>query len=57
MKTVKCSVDWKTWWKELKRIAREQYGELSEQDASAWRMYYADGLSPQAALTEDLSYA
>ena len=50
MKTVKTAMDWKTWWKELKRIAREQYGDLTEQDASAWRMYYAEGLSPKAAL-------
>ena len=58
MKTAKIyTMDWHLWWKELKRLAREKYGELSELETDAWRDYYNVGLTPAAAIAEDLTYA
>ena len=47
------------WMVELKRIAVKKYNfnETEVFHREAWREYFNDGITPEEALIEDISYA
>jgi len=52
-------VEFDKWMVELKKVAIEKYGfnETEVFDREAWREYFDDGMTPEQALIEDISYA
>ncbi len=47
------------WMLELKKVAVENYGFNKAEvfDREAWKEYFNDGINPEEALIEDISYA
>jgi len=53
------SMKFNKWMVELKRIAVKKYNfnETEVFHREAWREYFNDGITPEEALIEDISYA